>query len=159
MATIIRTVEYHRAEIEKDTAANARRLDLDGEDAALSTWAASQMITWNHIAIKALELGAAHGMQGPAVEAVVLVNADGEIVSTERVEGEWGMSWKVRPAHVATVGRRFVPCVKREGGTSRIQKSLGLVETTRVVPAEREPIKECAFAGAPVWYTLRPVVG
>ena len=152
----IKTPEYHLAQIARHAGDNARRLDYDVSDTALSSWASSESISYHRAALEALALGEKHGFDGPAVEATFLVDADGDIVSTTvettYFNGSPKREWQLSRQQRTALGRYSIPA----GKTSRIQKQLGLTEKTVVVPAKRFFDAEGTFVGGPVILTLRP---
>lgn len=156
MSYAIKTVEHHTTERARHGADNMRRLDYDVEDVGLSSWASSSMMTFHELALEALALGAAHGIAGPAVLARVLVDAEGNIVSdvvdTSYFNGNPKQGWRLTPAQREALGRYNVPT----GENSRVQRTLGLREEERVLPACRYMEAVCAFRGAPIVFRLSP---
>jgi hypothetical protein len=156
MAYVIKTPEHHTAERARHGADNLRRLDFDVEDVGLSAWASSSMMDFHSLALDALALGEAHGFDGPAVLARVLVDAEGNIVSdtvdTSYFNGVAKQGWRLTPAQRTALGRYNVPV----GEKSRVQRTLGLREEERVLPASRYVEAECAFRGAPLVFTVKP---
>jgi len=156
MPYIIKTPEHHATERARQGLENRRRLDYDVEDVGLSSWASSSMMAFHDLALDALALGEAHGFDGPAMEQTVLVDAAGEVVSdtidTAHFGGVGKRQWRLSRDQRAALGRYAIPT----GETSRIQRALGMRETTRVVPASRYVEAGCAGVGCPVFFTLLP---
>ena len=93
----------------------------------------------HHEALKALALGAVHGINGPAVEADFLMDGNGTVVAYEKVWKAFvrqppKVMWELPRAQAERLGRWNIPA----GEKSRIQKQLGLREARAIVPAERE---------------------
>lgn len=156
MSYAIKTVEHHTAERARHGADNLRRLDYDVEDVGLSSWASSSMMDFHSLALDALALGEAHGFDGPAVLARVLVDADGNLVSdtvaVSYFNGAAKQGWRLTPEQREALGRYSVPV----GENSRVQRGLGFYEEERVLPANRYVEVECAFRGAPLVFALKP---
>ena len=156
MAYIIKTAEHHTAERARHGADNVRRLDHDVEDVGLSSWASSSMMDFHSLALDALALGEAHGIDGPAVLTRVLVDAEGNLVSdtvaVSYFNGAAKQGWRLTPEQREALGRYSVPV----GDNSRVQRELGFYEEERVLPANRYVEVECAFRGAPLVFALKP---
>lgn len=174
MGTKITNLKDHMAVIESNTARNIERLKCDVEDVALSTWASDCTIRAHRCAIRALEYGAEHGIDGPACDIEVLTRDDGTIVSAKVIRGRYGPCWLLAPEAEAEFGRKFVPVAKTEthaikdeaGGIiefrrevkrGRIMKKLGLHEEKRVVKAsEWLGNNEPGFIGGAIHYFAKP---
>lgn len=146
----ITTPDEHEAALERLQARYAQSLDLasglriDAEGRLRmpamqpSELRSIETFRAHHEALKALALGAVHGIPGPAVEADFLMDADGNVVGSETVykhfQREVRPMWKLRAPYSERLGRFLVPA----GATSRIQKQLGLREAHAIVPGERE---------------------
>jgi hypothetical protein len=130
MGYIIKTLEWHKAEIERNKEDNMRRLDYDVSDCALSSWASSQMISFHHKAIEALTLGLENGSTEP-MWYVTKLFLNGEPVKAKVVESRFGQCWCLE---TPVGGRKFVPM----GENSRVQKSLGLKEDKVLAKVRRE---------------------
>ena len=95
----------------------------------------------HHEALKALAMGAVHGIPGPAVEGDFLVDGDGNVVAYEKVWKAFERQpakemWKLPRAQAERFGRWNIPA----GEKSRVQKQLGLREAHLVVPAKPEVV-------------------
>ena len=173
MTIEITTIANHTAAIESNTKRNIERLDYNVEDVALSSWGSSMMISAHHTAIRALELGAEHGIDGPACDIDVLCREDGTIVSAKMIDGKYGPCWMLAPEAEAEFGRKFIPAAKAkiedwrdEEGIlhnrvirvpGRIMKGFGLHEEKRIVEASRwldgtDP----GFIGGNIHYFAKP---
>jgi hypothetical protein len=152
MAYTIQTVKAHRDALKREAENAKRRLDLDVSDAGLSSWAGDAMTMFHHAALEALALGKKHGIRGPAVEVPVLVDAAGQLVDARLRQGDFGLYWHLGKDAEQRFGKRFVP----HGGTSRVQRQLGLREARRVVPASRSVQARTAGRGSPVFFTVIP---
>jgi len=152
MSYEIRTIEFHQNRIERDTAKNVERLDFDVSDVGLSSWASSQMIDFDRLAIRLLENGAELGIDGPAARREILVDAEtGRVVSKHRIYNQWGSSWLLNDDDAERFGRRFIPY----GSMSRIQIKHGLKQTETIEPCSRFVRSRCAGVGLPVSFSPR----
>jgi len=93
----------------------------------------------HHDALRALAMGAVHGIPGPAIEGDFLVDAKNNVVAYEKVWKAFERQpakemWKLPRAQAERFGRWNIPA----GEKSRIQKQLGLREAHLVVPAKPE---------------------
>lgn len=151
----IKTLEAHRASIEKHRADNVRRLDCDVSDVALSSWASSQTISFDGFAIRALELGAKNGIDGPAVEVPVLrYKSDRIAVEAHLVLTKYGLRWHVDGAmDQSEIGKEWLST------NEKTLEKLGLYESSVVLPARDVADAHCPFVGAPVSFSLRPLPG
>lgn len=116
----------------------------------------------HHEALKALALGAVHGINGPAVEADFLMDGNGNVVAYEKVWKAFERQppkqmWKLPRAQAERLGRWNIPA----GEKSRIQKQLGLREAHAIVPAEREVRIEFDYSKGgyrpDIVYVIRPL--
>jgi hypothetical protein len=144
MSYTIQTIEFHKEALAFAKECAAKRT----EDVGLSVWADNAIIGFHEFAIDALELGAEHGMNGPAMMATRLMKGD-RVVAAEIVQSEFGPVWKLSADEAAKFGRKFVPT----GSKSRIQKQLGLAETKMAWPAQRQVLNNANYAG--VTYILQ----
>jgi hypothetical protein len=152
MSYQIRTIEFHQNRIERDTAKNVERLDYDVSEVGLSSWASSQMIDFDRLAIRLLKNGAELGIDGPAARRELLVEVEtGRVVSRRRIDNQWGSSWLLGDEDADRYGRRFIPY----GSNSRIQRSHGLKQTEAVEPCSRFVRSRCAGIGLPVSFSPR----
>lgn len=152
MGYLITTIEEHRRSIDADHKRQVERLSHDVEDVALSTWATSNHMRFESLAIRALELGAENGIDGPAVEVPVLRYAStGAVVNARFLPTKFGAAYHIDGGmDVAEIGREWVSCAPRT------LKKLGLVEDFVVLPASRYADADCPFVGAPVSFRLKP---
>lgn len=134
----IQTIEFHKAAIVAQEEKAAKRT----EDVGLSAWADDSIISFHRFAIKALELGAEHGMNGPAMVTLRLMEGD-RMVNAELIESQFGSTWLLSADEAEKFGRKFVPT----GSKSRIQKQLGLTEAQTIWPAQRQVLSNVNYAG------------
>ena len=74
--------------------------------------------------------------QGWEDEFPCLVDEDDRRIDAKLIDGKYGPVWLLSDAEEATFGRRFVPAERRRGKrTSRVQKALGIRESTEMAPA------------------------
>jgi hypothetical protein len=159
MAYLIKSIEYHKAAIAA-AEADTKRIKSDpcweNSESGLSLWSNSTMRDYHSKAIAALEAGAKLGIEGPAGDVFVLVDADGNIVADKTYgksfNGHMSYSWYLYPAAAEKFGRKYMP----KGSKSKIQKSLGLKEEWKMVPVKSYFDAHCAYVGAPVWFSLVP---
>lgn len=149
MAYTIMTIEKHEREMAESKERNIRRLDYNVEEVALSSWADANMRSFHEEAIKALRLGAEHGIDGPAGYFPRLLEGE-RVVDARIIQGQYGRSWLLSAAEAARFGRKFVPM----GENSRVQKKLGISEAMVVAPASRTMDSHCASIGCPVTFRL-----
>lgn len=144
MSYKIETAEFHKEALAFAEECAAKRT----EDVGLSVWADNAIIGFHEFAIRALELGAQNGMNGPAMMAKRLMEGD-RVVVAELIETQYGPAWMLAADEAEKFGRKFVPT----GTKSRIQKQLGLTEAQVVWPAQRQVLSNANYAG--VTYILQ----
>lgn len=162
MSYYITTLEAHSQAILENTERALQRLkeQLDPEDAALSSWAGDQMVAFHHAAIKALQLGLEHGSSEPYgtfPELRLRTNDTGtgwRRVDARLIHTKHGMCWILSESEALEFERKFIPF----GARSRVQKELGMFESIAELPASRIVHTTCAFAGAPVHFSLVPAM-
>jgi hypothetical protein len=147
MSYEIRTIEYHRNEIEASAKRNQRRLDYDVEDVALSSWGDSQMISFHTMAINLLENGQEAGIDGPAADKRILWDKQRDCeVDAKVIPTQYGSCWILETDEEQRYGRKFIPIGER----SRVQKGLGLEERWELRACSRYAGTACAGIGMPV---------
>lgn len=151
----INSLDAHKANLAKHHDDQARRLDCDIEDVALSSWASDQMIGFENFAIRALELGAKNGIDGPAVEVPVLRYVSDKVaVEAHLVLTKYGSRWHVDGAiDQAKIGKEWLPANEKS------LAKLGLYEDSVVLPARKYADAHSSCIGAPVSFYLRPLPG
>ena len=179
----ITTPDEHEAALERLQARYARRPDANPWDQTLDLASGSyvnaegvdrrpamqpselrsiETFRAHHEALKALALGAVHGISGPAVESDFLVDGDGNVVAYEKVWKAFERQpakemWKLPRAQAERLGRWNIPA----GEKSRVQKQLGLREAHAIVPAEREVRIEFDYSRGgyrpDIVYVIRPL--
>lgn len=160
MSYLITSIEQHKEARDDEHRENARRLEYDVSDCALSSWASNQMAKFHGVAIDALERGKEwFGVDWPAGEFPALVSVeDGRELDAKEmfVKSFSGYGkdhvWRLSDREAARYGRRFVPF--GANGKSRILKQLGLrVDWIRGF-ADREMGVGAGAIGAPVHFYL-----
>lgn len=151
----INSLEAHKANLSKHHDDQVRRLDCDVEDVALSSWASSQMIGFDSFAIRALELGAMNGIDGPAVEVPILrYSSDKIAVEAHLVLTKYGLRWHVDGAmDQSEIGKEWLST------NEKTLAKLGLYEDSVVLPAREYADAHCSCIGAPVSFSLKPLPG
>jgi hypothetical protein len=150
MSYRIETIEYHKNAIQATADKDKDRWEQNVEEVAMSSWGASQMISYHRAAIAALECGAENGIDGPAGVKTILCDTDGEI-EAKLVNGQYGLVWLLGDTAADQYGRRFIPYGER----SRVQKQNGLHQEEVVAPAKRYFGTACAGMGSPVSFYLQ----
>jgi len=155
MSYKIKSLAEHQANLESSAADQIRRLDYDVSDCALSTWATSSMQSFDNFAIRALELGAKNGIDGPAVEVPILRwKADKIVVEARLVLTRFGLKWHIDGAmEQGEVGKEWV------GTSAKTLDKLCLYEDSVVLPSLPYADAHCPCIGAPVSFSLRPHPG
>jgi hypothetical protein len=136
----IQTIEFHKAAIVAQEEKAAKRT----EDVGLSAWADDSVISFHRAAIAALELGTEHGINGPAMMAMRLMEGDRMVKATQKM-GKFGPVWLLAADEAAKFGRKFIPV--GVVGSSIVQKKLGLSQTRMVAPAQRQMEYTATTAG------------
>lgn len=151
----ISSLSEHKANLAKHHDDQVRRLDCDVEDVALSSWASSQMIGFEAFAIRALELGAKNGIDGPAVEVPILRYVSDKVAVAARIVlTKYGLRWHVDGAmDQAEIGKEWLPTNEKS------LAKLGLYQSSVVLPARQYADAHCSCIGAPVSFSLKPLPG
>lgn len=149
----IGSLSDHKANLSKHHDDQACRLDYDVEDVALSSWASSQMIDFDNFAIRAIELGAKNGIDGPAVNVPILrYKADKVAVEARLVLTKYGLKWHVDGAmDQSEIGKEWLST------NEKTLDKLGLYKDSVVLPARNYADAHCQYVGAPVSFSLKPL--